>query len=109
MCNISSATGSPVGKSLKFSFLDGIFASGMTGFTQEYLTPFLLILGATAKHVGMLSALPNLFASLIQFKSADITEKLRSRKKIINIFVLFQAFMLLPMAIMLMSERGQTV
>ncbi|MBU1062209.1 MAG: MFS transporter [Candidatus Omnitrophica bacterium] len=85
-------------KSLRFSFLDGVFASGMVGFTQEYFTPFLLILGATAKHIGVLNALPNLVASLIQLKSADLVEKIKSRKKIINIFVFLQALMLLPMA-----------
>jgi len=96
-------------KSLKFSLLDGIFASGMVGFTQEYFTPFLLLLGAAAKHVGMLNALPNFFASLIQLKSADFTEKLKSRKKIINIFVLFHALMLLPMAIMALSGKGKPI
>ena len=88
-----------VDKSLRLSFFDGIFASAMGGFTQEYFTPFLLLLNATAKHVGMLNALPNFFASLIQLKSADFTERLKSRKKIINTFVLFQALVLLPMAI----------
>lgn len=87
-------------RSLKFSFLDGIFASGMIGFTQEYFTPFILLLGAAAKHVGMLSAFPNLFSALIQLKSADLVEKMNSRKKLITLFVLFQALMLLPMAIM---------
>ena len=96
-------------KSLKFSLLDGVFASGMVGFTQEYFTPFLLLLGAAAKHVGMLNALPNFFASLIQLKSADFTEKLKSRKKIINIFVLFHALMLLPMAIMALSGKGKPI
>jgi MFS family permease len=94
-------------ESLRFSFLDGIFASGMTGFTQEYFTPFLLLLGGIAKHVGMLNALPNFFASLIQLKSADFTESLNSRKKIINIFVLFHALMLLPMVIMALLCRGK--
>jgi len=96
-------------KSLKFSLLDGVFASGMVGFTQEYFTPFLLLLGAAAKHIGMLNALPNFFASLIQLKSADFTEKLKSRKKIINIFVLFHALMLLPMAIMALSGKGKPI
>ncbi|MBU0548817.1 MAG: MFS transporter [Candidatus Omnitrophica bacterium] len=86
-------------RSLKFSFRDGIFASAMIGFTQDYFTPFLLLLGGTVRHVGMLNALPNLFGSLIQVKSADITEKIKSRRKTINIFVFIQAFMLLPMAI----------
>jgi len=87
-------------KSLRSSFLDGIYASCMGGFVDAYLTPFILLLGATAKHIGMLSALPNFFASIIQLKSADITEKVKSRKKIITKFVLIQALSLLPMAFM---------
>lgn len=83
-------------RSLRFSFLDGIFASCMIGFTQEYFTPFLLVLGASVKHVGILNALPNLSASLTQLKSADFVEKVKSRKKIIVTFVLLQALMLLP-------------
>ncbi|MBU0877996.1 MAG: hypothetical protein KKD55_00105 [Candidatus Omnitrophica bacterium] len=46
----------------------------MTAFTQEYFTPFLLLLGGTVRHVGLLNALPNLMASLAQLKSADIVE-----------------------------------
>jgi MFS family permease len=88
-----------VEKSLRYSFFDGVFASGMVGFTQEYFTPFLLLLGGKAKEVGILTALPNLFASLLQFTSADLTAKLQSRKKIINIFVFLQALMLLPLII----------
>ncbi len=85
------------GKSLRFSFFDGVFASAMIGFIQEYFTPFLLLLGATVKQVGILNALPTLCASLVQLKSADLTEILKSRKRTINIFVLLQALMLLPM------------
>jgi len=92
-------------KSLRFSFLDGIFASAMTGFTQEYFTPFLLLLDATAKQVGILNALPNLFASLIQLKSADITDRLGSRKLIIRVFVFFQAVLLLPMVSIALSGK----
>lgn len=100
-----NSTNDKVKKSLRFSFLDGIFANAMSGFTQDYFTPFLLLLGATVRHVGMLSALPNFFASLVQLKSADITEKLKSRKRIINIFVLLQALMFLPMMHIALSGR----
>ena len=91
-------------KSLRFSFFDGIFASGMMGFTQDYFIPFLLLIGATARHIGISSSLPNCVAALIQLKSADLTEKVGSRKKVINLFVFFQAIMLIPMA--LIAFRG---
>lgn len=94
-----------VRKTLRFSFIEGAFASAMTGFTQEYFTPFLLVLNSTAKHVAMLSAFPNLFASLIQLKSADFAEKVKSRKRIVILFVLLQALMILPMVI-LAIRRG---
>ncbi len=87
-------------KSLRYSLKDGIFASVMTGFTQDYFTPFLLLLGGSARLVGVLSFLPNFFAALFLLKSADVTHKIGSRKKIINIFVFLQAFMLFPMALM---------
>lgn len=86
-------------KTLRFSFLDGLFASGMTGFTQEYFAPFLLALGGAARHIGMLSALPNLFASLVQLNAPGLTEYVKSRRKTIVIFVLLQAMALLPIAL----------
>ncbi len=86
-------------KSVKFSFWDGVFANGMAGFTQEHFAPFLLISGATTRHIALLNALPNLFSSLTQLTSANLVEKVRSRRKIITIFVFLQAIMLIPMAV----------
>lgn len=84
-------------KTLRVSFLDGVFASGMVGFTQDYFTPFLLMLGGSVRQVGILSALTNFFASVTQLKSVDFTVQARSRRKIINSFVFLQALMLLPL------------
>jgi len=83
-------------QSLKNSFLDGAFCSAMLGFTDQYMAPFAIALKATSAQIGMLTAFPNLIASLIQLKSADVTERLRSRMRIIRIFVFFHAFMFLP-------------
>ncbi len=86
-------------KSLRFSFLDGIFGSGMIGFTQSYFTPFILLLGGTAGYVGALSALPNLCASIIQLKSPSFTVLMKNRKKTVTFFVFLQALMLLPVVL----------
>lgn len=83
-------------QSLKFSMFDGVFASMMLGLTEQYITPFAIALKATTAQVGMLTAFPNLIASLVQLKSADVTEHLKSRKRIINIFVFLHAFMYIP-------------
>ncbi len=96
-----------VKKSLRFSFLDGIFASAMSGFTLDYFAPFLLLLGGSVSQVGILNALPNFFASLTQLKSADLVEKLKSRKKVINTFVLVQALVLVPMAFVALRCMAQ--
>ncbi|MDD5773704.1 MAG: MFS transporter [bacterium] len=99
-----------INKTLKFSFFDGIFASLMTGFTNDYFVPFLLVIGGTARSIGILSALPNLFGALAQAKTPDIVEKVRSRKKIIIGFVLLQALMLLPVIFLdLFGKLNQTL
>src|SRR5262245_18139215 len=87
-----------IARSLKFSLLDGVCLGGMMGFTQDYFTPFLLLLGGTAKSVGVLSALPNFVAALVQLNSAEFTEKIKSRRKVLKVFILIHALMLLPMA-----------
>ncbi len=87
-------------RSLRFSFFDGIFASTMMGFTQDYFAPFLLLINGTSRHIGFLSSLPNLFSALFQLKSPDLTEKCGSRKSVITGFVLFQAVLLVPIILM---------
>lgn len=79
---------------------DGIFASWMIGFTQDYFTPFLLHLGGTVRDVGLLSSLPNIIGSISQFKAGDIVALLKSRKRAITSFVFLQAMALLAMALM---------
>ncbi|MFN7170212.1 MAG: MFS transporter, partial [Candidatus Omnitrophota bacterium] len=69
----------------------------MFGLTTDYITPYALALKANVKEVGTLSALSNLTSSLVQLKSADFTEKLKSRKKIINIFVFLHSLMFIPL------------
>ena len=83
-------------QSLRNSFLDGAFCSVMTGFIDQYITPFAIALKATSSQIGMLAAFPSFAASLVQLKSADVTEHLKSRVKIITIFIFFHAFMYIP-------------
>lgn len=93
-------------KSLKISFMKGLFGCCMAGLTQEYFTPFLLFLGAGANHVGILSAATNFFASTIQFFSAEMVNKLRSRKKMIGLFVLLQAGILFLIPLLVLGRGG---
>jgi MFS family permease len=91
--------------SLRYSFWDGAFCSMMIGFTQDYFVPFMLLLKGTVKEVALLNALPNLLSAFIQLRSADLTELVRSRKKVVNFFVFLQAFLLIPMAAMAMAKN----
>ena len=87
---------SKIRKSLTFSFWDGIFASCMTGLTNDYIAPFALALKATTSQIGLLSAIPNLAASLGQLHSPVLTDRFKSRKKVITLFVLLQALTRIP-------------
>lgn len=82
--------------SLKYSFLDGAFASSMVGMTTDYIAPYALALRASVSQIGFLSAFSNFFSSLIQLKSADLSDKWASRKKIITLFVLLHLLMAIP-------------
>jgi MFS family permease len=81
-------------KSLRLSLYKGIFGCVTTGLTQEYFTPFLLFLGGGARHVGILNAAMNLFSSLSQLFSAEIVEKLRSRRRMIGLCIIIQVLAL---------------
>lgn len=81
----------------KYFHGNGIFASIMTGMTQEFFTPFMLLIGGTARHVAFLNAIPNICAALAQLKSPELSERSGSRKRISVIFLLLQALALVPL------------
>jgi MFS family permease len=102
-------THNKVRKSLTVSFIDGIFASCMVGMTADYITPYALALKATLRQIGFLSALPSLASSLVQLHSPDMTEKLKSRKTMINVFVLLHALMGIPIILIPYLFKSQPV
>ncbi len=82
-------------KSLKYSFMDGVFYSIMFGFGDSYINPFAIELNATSQEIGLLSSIPGFTSSLVQYRAAEITKKL-GRKKMMTIFVFLHALMWLP-------------
>lgn len=80
---------------LDASFKDGIFASVMTGVTDNYIIPFSLVLGATVQQVGLVSGLPNLLASLSQFFAVRLVYHAGGRLKLLVRAVVVQAAVLL--------------
>jgi len=85
-------------KSLKYSLFNGIFSNAMIGFFHDFLTPFILVLGGSARQVGVLNAIPNLLGALTQIRSADIIRWAKHRKKVVNFFVLIEAAILLSIS-----------
>ncbi|HCJ67246.1 MAG TPA: hypothetical protein DHV62_08000 [Elusimicrobia bacterium] len=82
-------------KSLKFSFLDGIFASVMQGIAENYINPYALALQASAREIGLLVSVPGLTTAISQLKAADLTERI-GRKKIIKVSIFLQVLTWLP-------------
>ncbi len=82
-------------KNWRLAMGEGVMSAAMTGFTQDYLVPFILLLGSTVRQVSLLSALPNLCAALVQIKGPDIVDFFRSRKITVLAAGLAQAGLLL--------------
>ncbi|MEM4711032.1 MAG: MFS transporter [Candidatus Woesearchaeota archaeon] len=87
-------------KTKKCSIKDGAAWSVMYGFGEQYIVPFALKLGATASQIGILSSVPAFIGSLFQVAGAKLTDKYSSRKKIVTIFVFFQALLMIPLFIL---------
>ncbi|MFC2149201.1 MFS transporter [Candidatus Auribacterota bacterium] len=88
-----------IAKSIRYSFFNGLFFNAMNGFLNNFLTPFLLLLGGTPLQVGMLNAFPDISSAMLHIKTPDIIDKFRSRKKPVVIFVFLEAFILLIIAV----------
>ncbi len=72
--------------------------------TQEYFTPFILLLGGSARHVAFLNAMPNICAALVQLRSPGLAAEGRSRKRVSVLFLLIQALTLIPLIILAMLQ-----
>lgn len=83
-------------RTLRVSFLDGAFASVMSGLTEHFITPFALALKATNTQIGLLTSIPNIVAALFQLKSPDILEKIGKRRTLVTVTVFLHALMWLP-------------
>ncbi len=69
--------------SLRWFYFDGLFASASDAITLTYLTLYLLALGATSAQIGFMIALASLSAAAMLLPGAMLSERLRSRKRLI--------------------------
>lgn len=87
-----------VRESLRTSFKDGVFASVMTGVTDNYIIPFALLLGATVQQVGLVGGLPSLLGSVSQLFATHAVHLIGGRLKLLVRAVSVQASILLAIA-----------
>lgn len=83
-------------KSLRYSLFDGLFTAMMLGVSETYLIPYGIAVGATPSQVALLSSVPMLIATLLQVRSASVTQSIGARTKLINFVVFFHALAWLP-------------
>lgn len=97
-------------KSLRYSFLDGVFASIMVGCTETFILPYAVAMKASASLIAILVAVPNLAGAILQSKSATIAEHLGSRKALITRSVFVHALLWLPViAIPYIFKENQAI
>lgn len=64
---------------------------------EKFLVPFALIMNASSSSIAILSTLPQLLGALIQLYSVKVLHHFSSRKKIIALFLFFQALLWFPL------------
>jgi MFS-type transporter involved in bile tolerance (Atg22 family) len=83
-------------RSLASSRHEGVTAQVALGILDYYLIPFALFLGASTQQIGLLVALPSLFAAVSQFFVVDIVKFLGDRRRLLITGAVLQTLFLFP-------------
>ncbi len=86
-------------KACKISINEGSASSAGSGFGDSFIVPFAEALKANAFHIGLLSAFSGLISPIAQHFGNKLMEKF-SRKQIVKEFVLLQALVWIPIAVL---------
>lgn len=82
-------------ESLENSLKDCMSTSAMTGFGDNFISPYLIAMNAKPYQIGLLTSLPNLISPFSQIIGSKLMTKI-SRKSILSFSTLFQGLMWLP-------------
>jgi MFS family permease len=85
---------------LKAPLRDGISHAVMLGAGETYLGAFGIFLQASTLQIGLLATLPQVFEAMAQWASALTLDRFRSRRTVILFWVIFQALLWLPIALL---------
>lgn len=92
-------TENKIKRSLRYSTMDASFWAAMVGFGESFFSAFAVFLKASNFQLGLLGSLPQALGSVFQLFSDRLLKFFNSRKKFVSIFVLLQALMYLPIAL----------
>jgi MFS family permease len=87
-------------QSLSHCWKEGIAAQVMIGIVDYFLVPFALLIGASNQEVGVLVAVPNLVASILQFIAVQAVEWAGGRRRLLLLGFLIQSLFLLPVGLL---------
>ena len=76
-----------VQRNLRWFWFDGLFVSAHDNIYLNYISLYVLVLGATEVQVGLMSSLSNLAAALLLLPGAFIAERFVHKKKAVMIFI----------------------
>jgi MFS family permease len=85
-----------VKNSLRLSVLDGSSYAAMLGLTQNFTTPFALVLHATTMQIGFLTSIPGFATAFTQLAAPGLAERAGSRKRMILTAAFIHALMWVP-------------
>jgi MFS family permease len=85
-------------KDYTFFLLDGVFWAIMYYISIVFLIPYLLHFGATSLQIGLLQTLPIVIASFFGLFSYSLLKYFNSKKQMVVLFAILQAFFWLPLA-----------
>lgn len=96
-----------LGKSLRYSVIDGAFSAAMIGFGESFFVAYALFMNASTFQVGLLTSLPLALGSVLQFFSNRLIRAFGSRKKIVVNAARFQGLMYAPVALVFFFGTGR--
>jgi MFS family permease len=96
----TSTTPPSVRGALKRILLEGVPAELVLRIMGTFVTPFAVALKATSLQVGLLSALPNLFGSLVQLLTPNLVSVFGSRKRLFMVMLPLSGVVWIPIAVL---------
>lgn len=94
---------------MRLAVLDGSAYAAMLGLTQNYITPFALVLKATTAQVGLLSSVPSFVTAFSQLAAPGLAARAGSRKRMILPIVFLHALVWLPVFLLPFFFRSSGV